>query len=136
MRFISIALFLASFNFACDSFGSADYYQMVKSLIDGKNDTALSILNHKHCSDTIAWSMARDLVMKNKDPRNVLQWCIQQKCDSKWMYATIPISYVKYASEIDKHKIIQTFYQIMEESSCSNEIKDAILIDLDGLRDK
>lgn len=124
-----------SYSNACDSFGSADYFQMMYKLAVGQQDSAKIILEKQHCNDSVAWILSNDLMKKKKKVEGSFQWVVQEKCIDRWIYADIPIYYVKLNIREKKTGLMisHIFYDTLEYSNCPDDIKELIMIDLDGL---
>ncbi len=135
MKWIIFLIAIFSYSNACDSFGSADYFSMMDKLAVGQQDSAKIILESQHCNDSVAWVLSNDLMKKEKKVEDSFQWIVQEKCIDHWVYADIPIYYVKFNIREKKKGLILShiFYETLENSNCPDDIKELIMIDLDGL---
>ncbi len=132
--FASILFFFVAGVIACDTFGSADYQEMMAAISKGKQGEAYSILKTQHCEDTLAWRMANNLMSGKENPVDVFKWIVQDGCKTKWVYAGIPIYYVRYNK--DKYegvKIINSFADEYRKNDCSHDEQMAIEIEVDGV---
>ena len=136
-KIIVIASVLAFFvvgAFACDTWGSADYDEMMETLSLGKQGEAYSILMTNHCEDSLAWRMANNLMSGKENPVDMFRWIVQDGCKTKWVYAGIPIYYVRYNK--DKYEgveIINSFADVYKKNDCSHDEQIAIEIEVDGV---
>ena len=137
-KIIVFASVLASFvagAFACDTWGYGAYYEMMEALSLGKQGEAYSMLKNRHCEDTLAWRLANDLMHGKEYPVDVFRWVVQDGCKTKWVYADIPIYYVRYnKGRYDgKKMMLNSFSDVYDKSDCSHDEKYAIDIDFDGV---
>lgn len=137
IRLITIfALGLLSFSNAhsCDTFGSADYYDMMEQLAKNNKDSAFSILQEQHCSDSVAWKMANDLVQQKIKPENLYRNLIQKNCSKNWIYANIPIFYIQFFQKReDKLKAFDIISKILDKAKCAADVRNALEIDVSTL---
>lgn len=137
-KIIVFASVLASFvagAFACDTWGYGAYYEMMEALSLGKQGEAYSMLKNRHCEDTLAWRMANNLMTGKEDPVDVFRWIVQDGCRTKWVYADIPIYYVRYNKyKYEGKKIIhESFSDVFDKSDCPHDERFAIEIDFDAV---
>lgn len=130
--FASILFFFVAGVIACDTFGSADYQEMMAAISKGKQGEAYSILKTQHCEDTLAWRMANNLMSGKENPVDVFKWIVQDGCKTKWIYEMIPLYYVRFNKDkYEGMKFIDLFLDVYGKSDCSSDIKYAVDIDLD-----
>lgn len=135
--FLFVCFFL-SFAEACEKWGSAEFSDMMLYLSKGKIDSAIAVWQIQHCEDSLAWTLANELVGKKINPDSLYQKLLFENCQQNWVYSSIPIYYICYFQKgIEAKQSIDHIASFLSDASsqinCDEETKNILYIDFDFL---